>query len=336
MTISCYLTCSADFWGGKEHDYRPSAILRESYEAFPKQQVQLVDSPEKADVILFAESHRNDARSGYFLEQVRKTPIYQEFSAKTAVHSGYDRPFPIIPGIYPSLSQVRSTGLQCSGGPYLVDPNPFLEQDVGWNGEVFLLASFLGACQHKPPRLRLLKLHRPEMPIVDSGDEFVGAIRAGDAITLANLKRGFVRQMLESKFILCPRGAGRSSFRIFEAMQLARVPVIISDGWLPPPGPTWSEFAIFVPAKDLLSLPDILKSHEPTWQHKGSLARKAWETFYSPTHIAQTIIRAAFESVNTSAMQQSLHGTIARLHFFELAHLRQWVRQSRRSPNRNL
>src|SRR2546423_4170060 len=35
-----------------------------------------------------------------------------------------------------------------------------------------------------------------------------------------------------SKFILCSRGVGTSSVRLFDTMRMGRVPVILSDQWL--------------------------------------------------------------------------------------------------------
>lgn len=327
--LRCYITCSADFWGGEEFDFLPAALLRESCNSSDSNRIRLVNDPAEADVVLFAESNRDDARSGHFLENIIKTPVYREFASKTAVHSGRDFPFPVIPGIYPSLTSIWAMGLQCVGGPYIVEPNPYLNQDVGWDGEIRWLASFQGCSQGKPVRLRLLNLNSAEILIQDTQDEFVGALRENDQGKIAFLKRRFVCQMLESKFALCPSGAGASSFRIFEAMQLSRPPVIISDGWMPPPGPRWTEFAIFVRERDLVRLPNILKSREHEWRQMGHLAREAWDKFYSPTHIGETVMQLAFQSINSLPVEQFLHTQIARLQFFRFKHFRQWVRDTR-------
>ena len=40
-----------------------------------------------------------------------------------------------------------------------------------------------------------------------------------------------------------------SSIRIFEMMEAGIAPVIMSNNWLPPVGPSWEEFALFVPER---------------------------------------------------------------------------------------
>ena len=44
--------------------------------------------------------------------------------------------------------------------------------------------------------------------------------------------------MGRSRFVLCPRGKGTSSIRLYEALAYGCVPVIISDDWVAPAGPT--------------------------------------------------------------------------------------------------
>ena len=58
----------------------------------------------------------------------------------------------------------------------------------------------------------------------------------------------FINGTLDSKFTLCPRGAGKQSFRIAEAMELQSIPVYISDElWLPYKDELdWSSFAVII------------------------------------------------------------------------------------------
>jgi hypothetical protein len=149
----------------------------------------------------------------------------------------------------------------------------------------------------KPVRMQLLAQAShsaaADISVRDSLAEFVGTLRRNDLDGHNALKRAFVRDILEAKFALCPRGVGASSFRIFEAMQLGRAPVIIADDWSPPPGPDWNSFAIFVPERHLARVPSILRHLEPEWQTRGQRARAAWEAFYSPSRLGLTIVRQA-------------------------------------------
>jgi hypothetical protein len=65
--------------------------------------------------------------------------------------------------------------------------------------------------------------------------------------------------MRRSEFSLCPRGLGRTSFRLYEAMSVGSIPIYIWDDveWLPWQDELdWSEFAISVPASEVGTLPE--------------------------------------------------------------------------------
>jgi len=54
----------------------------------------------------------------------------------------------------------------------------------------------------------------------------------------------YAKAILNSQFVLCPAGWGPATYRLFETMEMGRVPVTLSDEWVPPPGPRWDEFSI--------------------------------------------------------------------------------------------
>jgi hypothetical protein len=60
-------------------------------------------------------------------------------------------------------------------------------------------------------------------------------------------------------------------------MQLGRVPVVLSDEWVPPQGPPWGDFAIRLAESRLDEIPAVLRRHEHRAQEMGAAARRAWE-----------------------------------------------------------
>jgi hypothetical protein len=98
-------------------------------------------------------------------------------------------------------------------------------------------------------------------------------------------KREYVRDVLDSKFVLCPRGSSPSSYRLFEVMELGRCPVVISDDWIRISGVRWEDCAIFVPETDIDQIPIILEQHEHRAAELGGRAREAWEANFS--HLAR-------------------------------------------------
>jgi len=73
-------------------------------------------------------------------------------------------------------------------------------------------------------------------------------------------KKAFVDSILDSKFVLCPRGWFPVTYRLFEVMELGRCPVIISDQWVPIQGIPWDECTIQVPEVDVGNIPEIASS----------------------------------------------------------------------------
>ena len=68
---------------------------------------------------------------------------------------------------------------------------------------------------------------------------------------------------IKSKFTLCPRGYGKSSFRMYEAIQLGSVPVYVSDSHYLPWADDldWSEFCVLVKPNQINDLKNILLSY---------------------------------------------------------------------------
>jgi hypothetical protein len=71
----------------------------------------------------------------------------------------------------------------------------------------------------------------------------------------------FIEVTLNSKFVLAPRGYGRSSFRFFEVFQLGSIPIYVWDDieWLPYKDILdYSKFCISLNVKEIDKLPKII------------------------------------------------------------------------------
>lgn len=71
----------------------------------------------------------------------------------------------------------------------------------------------------------------------------------------------YCRLMARSVFALCPRGYGRTSFRIGEAIQYGAIPVYISDQFIFPYDIDFNEYGVVIP--DVRQLDKILSSFTP-------------------------------------------------------------------------
>jgi hypothetical protein len=139
------------------------------------------------------------------------------------------------------------------------------------------------------------RLRDPRIQVEDTEKAFIASIRAQDETKIFALKNQYVLGMLESHFVLCPRGFGASSIRLFEAMACGRAPVIISDDWVPPRGPDWSKFSIRVREGDIEEIPRILKELEPNAHILGRNARRAWEEWFSPDVLLDRLVMEGLE-----------------------------------------
>lgn len=100
-------------------------------------------------------------------------------------------------------------------------------------------------------------------------------------------KLDYAENLRRCRFNLCPRGnvlAGAGS-RLYETMQAARVPVIISDWITLPTGVDWNSCSVRVKERDIFRIPEILRVHSDRWEHMAVNARRAWETHFSESAI---------------------------------------------------
>lgn len=262
--------------------------------------------PDNADLIVFAESHRDDATCGRFLTNVRTHPVYRRHRARCVVHCGSDRPVPLVPGFYPSIPTRWHDARWTRSTSYLVEENPLVLEAEGdaSRTEASTLASFVGACRGKSVRQRLLAHRSASLVVQDTGEEFVGAIRAGDLHRLRELKLAYVQSIVRSRFVLCPRGTGASSIRLFETMRLGRVPVIIADDWVEPVGPDWAAFSVRIAERDLGELESRLDRVAHRAAAMGQLAREAWESHFSPATLLKGIVEQGLELIEQPAARR--------------------------------
>jgi hypothetical protein len=255
---------------------------------------EVVDDPGEADVILFVET---SGAAGYYFERVRRHPVYRAFRSRSYLFCSTDRVVPLLPGIYASIEARQYRPAWTRSGHYLgvKERGPLRykpDRSPSW------LYSFVGSATTNRFRARIMDLQHPEALIIDIDSE----PPADDP-----LKR-FADSIHDSSFVLCPRGGGTSTFRLFEAMMLGRVPVIVSDQWVPPKGPDWPSFSLRVREGDLASVPELLESHTVHARAMGEAARAVWLDWFSePVSFHRTIewcLELAFEAPSRTGLER--------------------------------
>jgi hypothetical protein len=95
----------------------------------------------------------------------------------------------------------------------------------------------------------------------------------------------FLNKSLESYFVLCPRGWGPTSYRLYEAMQLNRVPVYISDiFWLPYENEIdWNSMCVFIKPEQINDLENILNEElkSGNYQKKIKYINEIYDRYFT-------------------------------------------------------
>ena len=262
-----------------------------------------VDRPEDADLILVVDMDEADV-----FANLRRNQVWRRFPEKSfGIYEG-DNPPPFLHGLYSSVrrSWNRTGRFQSCAYPMhqICFPNQVPAFSTVSATPKDLLFFFAGRLSH-PLRKRLMKLSFSEGDVVMQDTSTYNHFHT-DEINQQMAKARYWELAQHSKFGLCPRGAGTSSVRLFELMEAGISPVIIADDWIPPIGPKWEEFALFVPEIQIASLYEIVRQHENEWIERGYKARQAYETWFAP----QVYWRFLIQSIQVIQKHQRVPETI--------------------------
>jgi hypothetical protein len=127
------------------------------------------------------------------------------------------------------------------------------------------------------------------------------------------VKRAYVDFLRQTKFVLCPRGYGAGSARLFETMKAGRAPVIISDAYVLPGGVDWDGCSIRVGEQEIETIPQRVAERMADWPAMARAARKAWEDNFSEAAIVgrlrQDIEEISADLPRVGLGDQLRHGT---------------------------
>ena len=252
-------------------------LLRHSAELDIFGKHKLVEDPHEADIILFGEM----GECGKFAERVRSHPFYRRFPEKCFLFDSGDVFYPVLPGIYASLtrSYYRLDHTRTGFYLYLIE-NPFITHRPLTGTEKYL-ASFVGNSGAHPVRKMLFLLNRPDILLKDTRNISYRMSYDADPVERPPFWAEYADSMSSAVFSLCPRGVGAGSVRLYESMKMGRPCVIIADAWQPNDGVDWDSFAIRVPESEASRIPRILEEHAGRAAEMGARARTEWENWFS-------------------------------------------------------
>jgi hypothetical protein len=161
-------------------------------------------------------------------------------------------------------------------------PNTYLNQKI----EKKYLASFIGSDTHFL-RNQLHNLYKND-------EEFYFRTKQWNPVINQNELEVFFDVTQQSKFCLCPRGYGLTSFRLYESFQLNSVPVYISDVfWLPfTEDIDWKRLCVFISPNELPNLKNILNDiSEESYNEMLSYGKECWEKYFKIDNMVNHIYK---------------------------------------------
>lgn len=251
---------------------------------------ELVDNMASADAILITLA---DCRADYnaTVETVAHSGAYAEHPDKSFVFDTQDSPLGLLPGLYCSLRRFLFSAGRHRTSCYMQSFNEFIGRDASPASEFRYLFTFQG---------NLTSRTRGQLFAADFGRDDVLIERTQpfwtDTGGHQQFKQQYAEKILRSRFVLCPRGIGTSTFRLFETMQSGRVPVIMSDAWVPVSGIDWDRCALRVAERDIGRLPEICLEALPRWDALARQARAVWQEWFSPAGMGK-LVRSSVEDI---------------------------------------
>ncbi len=250
----------------------------------------IVNNPQHADIVLFADCGPLPLGFSLLLNQ-----IWWRFNSKCFVYNEQDYSSAWYRGLITSADKKSFNGILHRGAAYIRVGTAGWAEQLCFPETPRFLFSFCGAFETHAVRKSLIRLSAfgciVDVPRSITQTAFV----RGDSSSIERLRLQFQSICRDSLFVLCPRGVGSSSIRLFEVMSMGRAPVIISDEWVPPYGAHWDSFSVRVPEDQVDQIPFILSKLRPKAEAMGHEARKAWETWYAPDRHFNTSVLACLD-----------------------------------------
>jgi hypothetical protein len=231
---------------------------------------ELTTDPVQADVILFTQCHMIDWR----LRAIREHPLAREHWNKVMVYDERDVTWRSFPGVYVSTPAHAFDQTSQRAWGYLTTPAvPALDS----SSDPDLLFSFVGS-NSAPCRRPLLDLRHPD-GLVEEVHGFMFWDASGPGFE--GKRARYQETLARSRFVLCPRGRGTSSIRLYETLAAGRVPVIISNDWVAPEGPDWAACSLRWPEGRTKGLTEMLAERDRDWPSMSAAASREHDAFFA-------------------------------------------------------
>jgi hypothetical protein len=190
------------------------------------------ESHDQSDIILVCNVWgANGCRSS--LAEVITSDVCSAYIDKIVVYNDFDNPIPNFCGAYTSINSVAYSGMPAVSVPYLNLPlHPYPDRVPNLQDRIGLVyyAGNSGPQWSPGHRLRMRlssMLADSEYLVAETANQWSGNKGISPDST-------YVNNLLNHRIVLCPRGVGNSSYRIYESILAGAVPLILADDWVRP------------------------------------------------------------------------------------------------------
>lgn len=221
--------------------------------------------PSTADVILFPYRIEGLCQSlglKAFLKLTGAFRVLGEHRARMVWFDTGDTPVDFhIDALRFNASRSYFNRSRCLPMGYPVDCPAWTRDTDGWD-DIRYDVGFMGYVGSSPIRMNAIRALATASQLrsdIQPKRRFHGHLTAADAQTE---RKRYDASLRQSMFILCPRGSGVSSYRLYETLSAGRIPVYVTDDrWLPLEDEiSWDDHLVFVPSTELDSIEDRILS----------------------------------------------------------------------------
>lgn len=125
-------------------------------------------------------------------------------------------------------------------------------------------------------------------------DRFIGGsqIKGGglNFSLMQKVRQEYLQNMIDSDYILCCRGLGNYSFRLYETLSCGRIPIFINTDCVLPYQDkiNYKKYCVWLEQKELPNIADKVAEFHAKFSHQDFIklqyeCRKVWEEYLSPT-----------------------------------------------------
>jgi hypothetical protein len=161
--------------------------------------------------------------------------------------------------------------------PLICSPIEFEEKEKD------ILISFVGSNTH-PIRDEIYRRYSKD-------SDFYFSVKNWSFDVEQNELDNFIDITSRSKFTLCPRGYGKSSFRLYEAIQMGSIPVYVTDyEWLPWRNEIdWNESIVSINTNQIGGLKDIILNTD--YESKKENLKRIYKNYLTYDSVYYNIIK---------------------------------------------